>query len=224
MRHQVVLKKSIHVLAAAGQDSLYRAPLPSRRASECGVKTSPLQIREVLQMNVHRGNHHSTSLSVCSSRHSRGCARCGSSGSRLMKSSRRMPIFDISSPAGAGGARNGHLDRHVHAAIALQVGRQPFIGEALVLAASLSLRRAAPQRKNELKSGDFGGSVLTLSATLRTWEARGPSNSATADTMGLGFPRALLSVGSNSRPERSQLLMATFFGAKRQCMTYLDPY
>ena len=31
-------------------------------------------------------------------------------------------------PTGAGGARNGHLDRHVHAAIALQVDGQPFIG------------------------------------------------------------------------------------------------
>jgi hypothetical protein len=115
-----------------------------------------------------------------------------------------MRIFDISSPAGAGGARNGHLDRHVHAAIALQVGRQPFIGEALVLAASLSLRRAAPQRKNELKSGDFGGSVLTLSATLRTWEARGPSNSSTADTMGCRFTDALPCDGSNELATRKE--------------------
>ena len=87
-------------------------------------------------------------------------------------------------PTGAGGTPIGHLVRHVHVPTAPKVGGQPFIGGARLLEALRNLRRAAPQRKNELKSGDFGGSVLTLSATLRTWEARGPSNSATADTMG----------------------------------------
>ena len=63
-----------------------------------------------------------------------------------------------------------------------------------------------------------------LSANLRAREVHVPTNVAIADTMGSGFIEALPSERSNSRPERSQLLMASFFGEKRQCMTYLDPY
>ena len=44
-------------------------------------------------MHMQLGIHHSASLSVCRTRQSRGCAACGWSGARLMKSSRRMPFL-----------------------------------------------------------------------------------------------------------------------------------
>ena len=66
--------------------------------------------------------------------------------------------------------------------------------------------------------------MLSSSATLRAREENVPTNVAIADTMGSGFIEALPSDRSNSRPEKSQLLMVSFFAEKPWSMTYLDPY
>ena len=101
-----------------------------------------------------------------------------------------MPIFDfdIFEPAGAGGWKH---DAHwpsgpadAHAAIAPEADGGPFTGRAIFSPASPTCR--AERGEAEISSIEvlFRGSVLTLSATLRTPEAHGPINSAIADTVG----------------------------------------